>query len=195
MRVSREQAAENRVRILEVASRLFREKGFDGIGLADIMKAAGLTHGGFYGHFKSKLDLEAEASRATLDKTRLHWQRRLESNPDNPLGALIDGYLSEAQRDDPGTGCAFAALAPDATRHGEVVKAAFSDGLEPLIDMVAQAVPDMPGDDGDARRAEALSVISEMVGALVLARMVSSGDLSDEILDASKAHLKQRGSL
>ncbi|WP_417845070.1 TetR/AcrR family transcriptional regulator [Thalassospira sp.] len=189
MRVSREQAAENRVRILEVASRLFREKGFDGIGLVDIMKAAGLTHGGFYGHFKSKLDLEAEASRAALDKTRLYWQKQLDNNPDDPFGTLVDRYLTASQRDNPGAGCAFAALAPDATRHGEGVQNVFSEGLEQLIDMIAKVMPEA---DEATRRTEALSAISEMIGAQILARMVRDGDLSDDILEASKLKLRDR---
>ncbi|AUG53429.1 TetR/AcrR family transcriptional regulator [Thalassospira marina] len=212
MRVSREQAAENRLRILQVASQLFREKGFDGIGVVDIMKAAGLTHGGFYGHFKSKQDLEEESCRRTLANTRDLWQKRLEKDRTHPIAGLVDGYLTVRHRDDPGQGCAFAALAPDAARQGNGVRDAFSDGLKPLIGMVEQAIagemPEVSGvaeDDGSSienrtensvekndLHQEALSLISEMVGALLLSRLVTDDTLSQEFLEASKNHLKER---
>ena len=92
MRVSREKAAENRERILAVAGTLFREKGFDGIGLSEIMKGAGLTHGGFYGHFASKEDLAAEASRAALGRSARRWRQVVEQS-ERPLAAITDHYL------------------------------------------------------------------------------------------------------
>lgn len=122
MKVSREKYAENRDHIISAAGKLFREKGFDGIGVADIMKAAGLTHGGFYGHFGSKDKLAAEASKAALARAEAHWEKLIESAPDRPLRALIEDYLSQRQRDDPGKSCAFAALASDAARSGGAVR-------------------------------------------------------------------------
>src|ERR1700684_3211094 len=110
MRVSREKAAEHRERILDAAAALFRANGFGGIGVADIMKAADLTHGGFYGHFESKDDLAAQASRRAMTRAAITWRRRVAEAPDAPFAALLQHYLSPSHRDDPGAGCVFAAL-------------------------------------------------------------------------------------
>ena len=142
MRVSREQAALNRDRIIDAAGALFRAKGFGGIGVADIMKAADLTHGGFYGHFDSKDDLVAQASKRAMARAAGNWQAWLRQHPDAPFAALLKHYLSPRHRDDPGKGCVFAALAADAARSGKVVRNAFAEGLEPLIDILADAIPE-----------------------------------------------------
>src|SRR5271156_7183741 len=110
MKVSRQKAAEHRERIIDAAGNLFREKGFDGIGVADIMKAANLTHGGFYGHFASKDDLVTQASRRAMARAAINWEKIVEAAPDKPYAALLKHYLSPHHRDDPGRGCAFAAL-------------------------------------------------------------------------------------
>src|SRR4051812_44260861 len=116
MKVSREQAAENREKILVVAAKLFREKGFDGIGVADLMKTAGLTHGGFYGHFASKEDLMAQAcDRAVDDILRCAMERRAEQTGD-PFKGFVENYLSIDHRDNAGIGCPMAALGVDAAR-------------------------------------------------------------------------------
>src|SRR5262244_3383304 len=113
MKVSREQAAANRERILEVAGKLFRENGFDGIGVADLMKSAGLTHGGFYGHFDSKEDLMAQACARALQNAGAYWTQTVASSQLEPFTALTRAYLSPAHRDNPGKGCVLAALGPD----------------------------------------------------------------------------------
>ena len=118
MRVSREKAAANRERILDAAAALFRAKGFAGIGVADIMKAADLTHGGFYGHFASKDDLVAQASRRTMGRAAANWERVVADAPDGLTRRCCDHYLTARHRDDPGRGCAFAALGNDAARSG-----------------------------------------------------------------------------
>jgi TetR/AcrR family transcriptional regulator, transcriptional repressor for nem operon len=115
MRVSREQAAENRDRIIDVAGRLFRERGLDGIGVANLMKAAGLTHGGFYGHFASKEDLEVQACQRVLDRSAETWPA-MAKDPQAPLKGLLDRYLTARHRDGPGEGCIYAALASDVAR-------------------------------------------------------------------------------
>src|SRR6478752_6852590 len=129
MKVSREEAAANRERIVDVASRLFREKGFDGIGVADVMKEAGLTHGGFYGHFGSKEDLMAEAASLAIRESRERWARRARAAGGDALEALASLYLTPRHRDDPGHGCAAAALATDASRQGFGVRRAVTEGL------------------------------------------------------------------
>jgi TetR/AcrR family transcriptional repressor of nem operon len=186
MRVSREQAALNRDRIIDAAGALFRAKGFGGVGVADIMKAADLTHGGFYGHFDSKDDLVAQASKRAMVRAATNWERVVADAPDTPLAALLKHYLSERHRDDPGKGCVFAALAADASRSGKVVRNAFAEGLEPLLDILADAIPDR---SKAARRRKAVAAMAALVGALGLARATEGTPLSDEILDAARREL------
>jgi TetR/AcrR family transcriptional repressor of nem operon len=181
MRVSREKAAEHRERIIDAAGTLFRAKGFDGIGVADIMKAADLTHGGFYGHFSSKDDLVAQSSKRIMARAAENWSKTTTSDPDDPFAALLKHYLSSRHRDDPGKGCAFAALGNDAARSGKVVRKAFADGLEPLLDILAEAIP---GKSKALRRRKALTAMAALVGALTLARAVEGTELSDEMLNA-----------
>ena len=125
MRVSREKAAENRETIVEAAGNLFREKGFSGIGVADIMRAAGLTHGVFYGHFKSKDGLAAEASKAVMARSAASWAKTLAEHPDDALELLVDRYLSVKMRDDRRHSCIFGSLGADAARQGKPVRKAF----------------------------------------------------------------------
>src|SRR5277367_2154730 len=120
MRVSREKAAENRERIVETAALMFREAGFDGVGVDAIMSAAGLTHGGFYGHFGSKDDLAAEAVTRALERGAQQQSRYTN------LGDLVSGYLSRRHRADRANGCAIAALGGDIVRQGEGVRGALT---------------------------------------------------------------------
>jgi TetR/AcrR family transcriptional repressor of nem operon len=206
MRVSREKAAEHRDRIIDAAGALFRAKGFGGIGVADIMKAADLTHGGFYGHFASKDDLIAQASRRTMDRAVANWTKLVEAAPDNSYAALLEHYLSPKHRDDPGKGCAFAALGNDAARSGKIVRKAFAEGLAPLLDILAQSIPDksipdksipgksiggksIRGKSKSARRRKAVVAMATLVGALTLARAVEGTPLSDELLEAAHREL------
>jgi TetR/AcrR family transcriptional repressor of nem operon len=196
MRVSREKAAEHRDRIIDAAGALFRAKGFGGIGVADIMKAADLTHGGFYGHFASKDDLVGEASRRIMARAAANWTKLVEAAPDNPYAALLEHYLSPRHRDDPGRGCAFAALGNDAARSGKIVRKAFAEGLAPLIDILAQSIPgksiagkSTPSKSKAARRRKAVAAMATLVGALTLARAVEGTPLSDEMLEAAHREL------
>jgi len=186
MRVSREKAAANRERIIDAAGALFRSKGFGGIGLADIMKAADLTHGGFYGHFSSKDDLVKQASQRTMARAAANWGKVVAAAPDQPLAALLDHYLSANHRDDPGRGCAFAALGADAARSGKMVRDAFAEGLESLIDILTKSIA---GRSKPARRRKAVAAMASLVGALTLARAVRGTPLSDEILEAARNEL------
>jgi len=181
MRVSREQAEKNRTTVIDVASRLFRARGFDGVGIADIMKAAGLTHGGFYGQFGSKEQLAAEASSAALSRTRKRWQSALAADPAAPMQAAASFYLTAAHRDHPESGCAFAALAADASRSGTEVKAAFEAGLERQVSVLQDALL-ARGIPPEEARAQTLAAVSTLVGALALSRAVNDKSLSDEIL-------------
>jgi len=187
MRVSREKAAETRERILEAAGELFRAKGFGGGGVADIMQAAHLTHGGFYGHFAAKDELVAEASRRIMARTAAKWGRVAAGAPDKPYAALLDDYLSARHRDDPGRGCPLAALGADAARGGTAVRGAFADGIHALIDILTDA---LPGFSKAAKRRKAIAALSALVGALTLARAAEDGALSDEILEAVHQELR-----
>src|SRR5215470_7538442 len=102
MRVSREQAAANRKRIIDAAASMFRTKGFAGVGVADIMKAADLTHGGFYGHFASKDDLVAQASRRSMQRAAQNWRKVVAESGGDAFATLLTRYLSPRHRDDPG---------------------------------------------------------------------------------------------
>jgi TetR/AcrR family transcriptional regulator, transcriptional repressor for nem operon len=181
MKVSRDKAAANHQRILDAASALFRTKGFSGIGVADIMKKADLTHGGFYGHFNSKDDLVAQASRRTMVRSAANWERVVADAAVRPYAALLEHYLTARHRDEPGRGCSFAALSNDAARSGPVVRKAFAEGLVPLIDVLTRAVP---GRSKAVRRRKAVAAMAGLVGALTLARAVGDKTLSDEILEA-----------
>jgi TetR/AcrR family transcriptional repressor of nem operon len=191
MRVSRAKAAEHRDRIIDAAGDLFRAKGFGGIGVADIMKAADLTHGGFYGHFTSKDDLVAQASHRAMARAAANWTKLVEAAPDGPYAALLEHYLSPKHRDDPGKGCAFAALGNDAARSGKIVRKAFAEGLAPLIDILAQSIPgkSLPGKSKAAPRRKAVAAMATLVGALTLARAVEGTPLSDEMLQAAHREL------
>lgn len=184
MRVSREQAAENRKRIVKTAGRLFREKGFDGIGVADLMKAAGLTHGGFYGHFESKESLMAEAISEQLKESVARWRQRSADNPQAPLQAIADAYLSNDHRDAKALSCAIPALASEASKQSVAVRNSFSEGANGLIEVLAAAMPDATQEQ---RRQSAIVAFSAMIGSLMLSRAVGDKALADEVLQATRA--------
>jgi len=184
MKVSREQAAQHRERILDAAAQRFRERGFEGIGVADRMKEAGLTHGGFYGHFSSKEDLIAEASARALAQSLARWGKMADRAKGDPLSALAGAYLTNRHRDNPGAGCLLAALGPDVSRQGQAVRRSVSGYVRSAVDLVAKLVP---GKSKAARRQKAISTWSTLVGAMVIARAVDDPALSQEILDAGLA--------
>jgi TetR/AcrR family transcriptional repressor of nem operon len=181
MKVSRAQATENRERILDVATRLFRERGIDGIGVSDLMQAAGLTHGGFYGHFKSKEDLVAQACARAVSRMRQNWTNVIEQSTGDPLEALAATYLTPKHRDGAGRGCPMAALGPEIARQGPTVRRAFTDELRPFLDYLSRIVQ---GSSSSLRRQKALAAYATLVGALVVSRTVDDPELSNEILSA-----------
>lgn len=196
MKVSREQAAQNREHVLDVAARLFRERGFDGIGVAELMQSAGLTHGGFYGQFASKADLMAQACTRAIEGSLARWRRVIEKAPaqkpdqtsEEPLGVILRGYLSTSHRDRPGEGCVLAALGTEAARQGPELREAITAGTQALITALSAL---MPGRTKAAKRERALSTFATMVGAVILARAVADPALSKEILDAAAGAVPQ----
>jgi TetR/AcrR family transcriptional repressor of nem operon len=184
MKVSRIQEAENHERILDVATRLFRERGIDGIGVSDLMKAAGLTHGGFYGHFKSKEDLVAQACARAVTRMRQNWTNVIDQSTGDPIEALAATYLTPKHRDGAGRGCPMAAIGSEIARQGPPVRRAFTDQLRPFLDYLSRNVQ---GHSNSLRRQKALATYASLVGALIVARAVDDADLSNEILSAVAA--------
>jgi TetR/AcrR family transcriptional repressor of nem operon len=184
MRVTRAQAEENRRKVVDTAGRLFKEHGFDGVGLNELMQAVGLTRGGFYKQFTSKDDLVVEACESTLANGVERWRRTADASPDDPFAALVRRYLTPAHRDRIGEGCALAALGPESARHADMLRPTFGAGVEAhlaLLEQAAEASPAHPG----AR--DVLAALSTMVGALVLSRIVDDDGLSQRLLDAATA--------
>ncbi|SLM62714.1 MULTISPECIES: TetR/AcrR family transcriptional regulator [Dickeya] len=178
MKVSKEQVRENRLRIVETASELFRERGYDGVGVAELMSAAGLTHGGFYKHFGSKADLLSEAMHCGFSHSA---QRSVGVARKD----FIEYYLSRQHRDVMAKGCVMSALGSDAARQSEAIKATFAAGIENQLAILANE----PGAQ-NCTRAELINTIAHLVGALVLSRACpDDSSLADEILDVCRARL------
>ena len=194
MKVSKAQAAENREGIVDAAARLYRQKGLEGVGVAEITRDAGLTHGGLYRHFESKDALAREACLRAFEWTITPLDGL--GGPDagesavstDRLHALVQGYLSADHRDHPGDGCPAAALAADAARAGPEMSEVFAQGVERNIERLMEV---LPGDDAATRRIQTIVTLSSMVGALVLARATAAGNpqLSEEILTTLRMHL------
>jgi TetR/AcrR family transcriptional regulator, transcriptional repressor for nem operon len=188
MRVSRVQAAENRQTVINVASRLFRERGFDGIGLKDLMEGAGLTQGAFYKQFASKEDLAVEASRRALESASHRWSDAAEQNPDDPLGAVLAFYLSGDHREEKMDGCPIVALGSDAARQGPDVKAAFEAGIKAHLEVLGRLIAQT---DRGELNGKAMAILSTMVGAVTLSRVVNDPDLAQAFLNAATEQVRE----
>jgi len=185
MRVSKAQAQANREHIVETASVMFRERGYDGVGVADLMAAAGFTHGGFYKHFGSKADLMAEASANSLAQSTA-------SAETMSVQDFIDVYVSRDHRDGRSTGCTMAALCGDAARQSGDVKAAFAEGIERLLQTLGEKYPtavDAPQGEG---RTRIIDLLARAVGAIMLSRACpDESALADEILAVCHASMTE----
>jgi TetR/AcrR family transcriptional repressor of nem operon len=182
MRVSRIQAAENRQTVINAASRLFRQHGFDGIGLKDLMKGAGLTQGAFYKQFASKEDLAAQASRRAMASAFNRLSAAAAANPDDPLGAAIALYLSTEHREERMDGCPVAALGSDAARQGPEVKASFEAGIKEYLEMFGRLLGEAEGEEPSGK---VMAILSTMVGAVLLSRAVNDERLAKRFLQAA----------
>lgn len=185
MKVSKAQAQANRARVVETASQLFRERGYDGVGVADLMAAAGFTHGGFYKQFGSKTDLMAEATACGLARTVEQTGQEVD-----PVG-FISQYLSREHRDARGSGCTLAALGGDAARQPDEVRVLFAAGIERLVAALSHgSASDATPEQLRQSRARSLHLMSSAVGALVMSRACPDGSpLADEILTACREAL------
>ena len=177
MRISKEQAQDNHDRVVDAASVLFRERGIEGAGVAEVMKAAGLTHGGFYNHFSSKEALTLEA----LEQAFREMSDERARAP--TLKTMLKGYLSEGARRNPGKACPAAGLAGDVSRQPQAVKARFALGVEEILASLSERLVEEAGAPEGAARTRAIDLLTRMVGAVVLARAVPvEGALGSEIL-------------
>lgn len=189
-RVSRQQTEKNRAAIEEASARLIREQGIKGVSVADLMAAAGLTHGGFYGHFESKDALAAAACAKAFALSLERWRERTARAGDAAaaLRFIVEAYLSRRARDDAGNSCPAASLAVDVAREpsDRPVRQSYVEGIHGLVDSLA-ALRDS-GDEA-ADRERALVELSLMVGALLMARATAADPISEQILDAARRHL------
>jgi TetR/AcrR family transcriptional repressor of nem operon len=192
-RVSREQADNNRIAITDASARLFRERGIDNVSVAELMAAAGLTHGGFYGHFESKDELAAEACRWAFGRSAERWKKRVAEKGDRSLAraALTDNYLSAQARGNPGASCPAAAFAVDVARESAdaPVRAAYAAGVDELL-KVLESVQE--ANVPHNYREGALADLATLVGGLILARATEGRPISDEFLTAARRRLKPR---
>ena len=184
MRYSREHKQETHARIVRKASVRLREKGAHGVGVADLMKEAGLTHGGFYAHFDSREALVIEAFAYAMDRSIEHWRKTVEQlPPEKRLSAIVESYLTTVHRDDPGRGCAVPTLGPDIAREGPKARRAFAAKLDQMIDLFAEQIPDV---SHKAARRRASATLATMIGAMVLSRVAGNGAFSEDILSAGR---------
>jgi TetR/AcrR family transcriptional regulator, transcriptional repressor for nem operon len=190
MRYSKEHKFETHARIVKRASVKLRERGAHGIGVADLMQDAGLTHGGFYAHFDSRDALVIEAFTHAMDRSTEHWRKQAAETPaEKRLSAIVNGYLSPVHRDNPGQGCAVPALASDIAREGAKTRRAFSGRMQQMIEILAKQFPGLPP---KAARKQAVAALATMMGSLVMARVAGNGEFSDEILKSGRDAILER---
>ena len=187
---SQEDKAESHELIVRTAAARFREAGVEGVGVAELMKEAGLTHGGFYRHFASREDLVAEAVERALEDGSKRAMAVLASQSPSPLALLVDGYLSAVHRDRLATSCAVTTLAGDVARGGDRARSAYTRQVGAYLELLTRLIT---ADTEGTRRARAITALATLVGAVSLARAVNDEKLSREILksaaDELKAHL------
>ncbi|MER6460640.1 TetR/AcrR family transcriptional regulator [Streptomyces sp. NPDC001228] len=188
---SQAEKAASRERVLRIAARKVRTDGVGGLGVADVMKEAGLTHGGFYKHFASRDDLVTQAAAAALTEGSAKMERAARKNQRDARGGLLDAYLSGQHRDTPATGCALVPLGAAAGRDGTDgdvhLKDAYERQVRAYLDLIAGL-----DEDAEEARAEAVLTLSALVGAVLMSRAVADRDLSDEILETVNRRLRHR---
>lgn len=188
MRISKADAEKNRVRIVDAAAKILRERGIAGVGVDALAKAAGLTHGGVYSHFKSKDELAAAAVARAFENSSDEWRALRQNNDADALARLIRAYVSRSHRDNPGSGCSITSLGPDVSRGGKKLRDTAAQGVARLLALIENA----SGADAAARDT-AISNLAAMVGAIVLARTAAANAaLSDEILKTVRRDLLAR---
>lgn len=198
MRVSKEKAEQNRAAIVDAAAALFRARGYEGVGLNEVMSAAGFTHGGFYNHFESKEALAAEACRMAFAQSTEQLNKELggavRRGGHEVLLKALDTYLSPSHRDDRAGGCPMASFAADAARAEPELQKAYASGVDALLRIFEEQLRlVLPGKSPKAQKKAAAALMSQIVGAMVLSRAVQQADpaLSDEFLSAARDSVRK----
>jgi TetR/AcrR family transcriptional repressor of nem operon len=190
MRISKEKAADNRTALIRAASKLFRERGIDGVGVAEISKEAGLTHGALYAHFRSKEELALEALSYGLDQANSRmYSATSDGMPD--LSRFLDRYLALDNRDDYGDRCAMAASASEIGRHDKAISARFAEGYMVMVRAFERQIAENePGSDALGR---AMVVVATLIGSLAVARGAAKGNpaVSEQVLAAARRQLDE----
>ncbi len=191
MRISKADAEKNRARIVDAAAKILREQGIEGVGVDALAKAAGVTHGGVYSHFKSKDELAAAALERALNVSKDEWSKLIDGKEGaDALNQLIRSYVSRSHRDNPGIGCSITSLGPEAARGGKKLRETVARGVAGLI---AEAEKASPAQRNASGREAAIANVAAMMGAIVMARAAASDPaLSDEILKAVRRDLMAR---
>lgn len=183
MKVSKTQSIANRAHIVETASELFRERGYDGVSVADLMAAAGFTHGGFYKHFGSKADLMAEAAENSLSKS-------LSSTCNLDVPGFVNLYVSRDHRDGRGVGCTMAALCGDAARQSDDLKATFASGVENTLAALEEKYTSGLDVTKREARAKMIDLLAHAIGAVMLSRACpDDSSIADEILEICRTEI------
>jgi TetR/AcrR family transcriptional repressor of nem operon len=188
MRYMKGQKLHTRNRILEMASYGLLRKGADGMSVVDLMKLAGLTHGGFYAHFDSRDALVIEAFALAMDRTISRWLKVTERKPVE-IDAIVESYLSQYHRDNPARGCALPSLSADIARSSPEARRTFAKKLEEMIDVLARR---LPRESAKEAGQVAIGVLATMMGSIVLSRAVGSKMLSDDILEAGRRAVRNQ---
>jgi TetR/AcrR family transcriptional repressor of nem operon len=186
---SQAEKAATRERVLRIASRRIRTDGVNRPGVAELMREAGLTHGGFYKHFDSRDDLIGQAAAFALAEGTAKMERSAHKNDEDPRAGLIDAYLAKQHRDGPATGCALVTLGAAAGRGDQHFKEAYEKQVRTYLDLIAGL-----GDDSDDAHAEAMLTLSALVGAVLMSRAVADKHFSDELLETVTAQLTRNDS-
>ena len=190
MRYSKEHKTQTHARIVKRASVKLREKGAHGIGVADLMKEAGLTHGGFYAHFDSRDALVIEAFTHAMDRSTEHWRKQTEATPaEKRLSTIVNSYLSTLHRDNPGQGCAVPTLGAEIARESTKTRRAFAVRMQQMIEMLAKQFHGVPP---KTARKQAMAAMATMMGSLVMARIAGGSELSDDILKSGRDAILER---
>lgn len=180
MRVSRERALRNRDCVIEAAARLVRERGFNGVSIAGVMAVAGLTRGGFYSSFASKDDLATQATERAATTMSATLRAGLAISPHEAFRALVEHYVSRKHRDNPGFGCILPALAADAARYDiPGLRAVFTAVIQEYLDQLSKLAPTMPD---ASRRRHPSAILSEMVGGVLLSRVLMNDGMADALI-------------
>lgn len=189
MKVSGQKVAQHRAALVATAKRLLKERGFDGAGVVDISREAGLTQGALYGQFKSKDALLLAACREAFAEGTATWGRLCATMPD-ALSAYLDTYLSDAHVEDVGNSCPMTACVSEVSRQDPAIAATFADGFRTLVDAVERALPG--AEAGSASQERALALVAAMVGSVALARAVKPTNprLSQDIITAARKQLR-----